>query len=61
LGTDNGKDDQAQGVQHQEQAAQMRHDGGDNGRQHGCYGDNNHVFRMLYPAKRVVTQQDIAH
>ncbi|MNC49459.1 hypothetical protein D3C75_986400 [compost metagenome] len=39
----------------------MGHNRCDNGGQYGGDGHNNHIFRMLDPAERVVAQQDVAY
>ncbi|SSM20226.1 Uncharacterised protein [Klebsiella pneumoniae] len=61
LRADDGKHDQPQRVQHQKQPTKVRHHRSGNGREDGGDGDNDDIFGMLHPTKRIVPQQDIAN
>lgn len=61
LRPDNGEYHQAERVQHQKEAAQVWHDWRKECRQHSGGGNDDYILRMLHPAKRVVTKQDITH
>lgn len=61
LRADDGKHDQPQRVQHQKQPTKVRHHRSGNGREDGGDGDNDDIFGMLHPTKRIVPQHDIAN
>jgi len=61
LRADNGKNHQSQRIKHQEHFAQMCHQWRQESGDDRCCRHNHDVFRIFYPAQRVVTQQDVAH
>lgn len=61
LRADNREHDQAQGIQHQEQAAQVRHHRRSDGGEDGGNRHNNDVFRVLHPTERIMAEQDIPY
>ena len=61
LRTNNGEHYQAQRIKYQKHFAQVIHQRCNKSGDHGCRRNNHDVFRMLHPAERVVTQQNVAH
>ena len=61
LRADDRKDDQPQRIQHQEKAAQVGHNGGNDGSKYGSRRHDNHVLGVFNPAERVMAKQDIAY
>ena len=61
LSTNNREHHQSQRIKYQKHFAQMVHQRGNKGSDHRRRCNDHDVFRMLYPAERVVTQQNIAH
>jgi len=61
LCANDGEDHQAQRIQHQKHFAQVRHQGSHECRHHRCCRNDHDVFRVLHPAQRIVTEQNIAH
>lgn len=61
LSANNRKDHQAQRIQDEEYFTQIGHDGGNNGGEYRSGRHDNDVFRVLYPAERIVAEKNVAY